>query len=207
MYGAEGNGAAIVFEIDHENINSWNGFYLGRVHYGRDSHAYRHLKEFMNDLAVFWTKHEGSYYDQFKHFQSVIKSIFAFHKQSIWQLEDEVRLVVSTDDTANGVMKRPTLSHQMKKTSQVELELVTELPPKFDGAAYPDGMPASIVEAFLRAERYRSHPRVRIKEIILGYAHSEDTCKEFFDAIQDAKHAKGMPLFIVRHSKLREYFR
>lgn len=207
MYGGDGKGAAIVFEVDLSNKDSWNGFYLGRVHYGENNEAFERLRSFMQCLAEFWASNDLPYYNQLNEFQSVIKSLFAFHKQSIWHLENEVRLVVSTDDTVNGVVKRKYLDRSLNRTSQVELQLDFGKPEEVPIERLQSAPWKYEVDQYMSTLRYNNQPRIRIKEIVLGYGLEAKSVAEFGLAVQDAILGTNHPNIWIRHSELSKYFR
>lgn len=205
LYGGDGRGAAIVFEIDPTNVPMWFGHYLSSVQYGDSEDQSLPINQLLNDVRELWERYPYPQINEFTKFPEILLAILSFHKDSIWNIENEVRLVVTTTDDSKGYKKISTLSYNdFRPIQQIELEIFSN---RMDHEMQDDS--DSIDSRLRKSQQFwkASHnPVIRIKEIIVGYNHRPETVERLSQLVFDLSYDSKIPFVRVRESNLRGKF-
>ena len=142
LYGNNGYGCAIIFEIVN-NPKDWNYFHLSKIYYNEK-----------DDIELFYEKSNEFQNKNPIRLKYDLSRLIAFHKDIIWKIENEIRLIVCFKNLLNlKPLSKNTFSdlNKKKKTSYNFLPLVYE---KDDN-----------IENLLA----KTNPLLKISKIILGY--------------------------------------
>ncbi len=91
LYGKEGYGVGIVFEVENEN-RDWSSTIIGDVQYGNNAEMEKLFKETI-DLSLKYAKLNLNKDE----FPVILNLLMALHKNSIWSFEKEARCVTYFD--------------------------------------------------------------------------------------------------------------
>ena len=91
LYGKEGHGVGIVFEVENEN-RDWSSTIIGDVQYGNNAEIEKLFKETI-DLSLKYGKLNLNKDE----FPIILNLLMALHKNSIWSFEKEARCVTYFD--------------------------------------------------------------------------------------------------------------
>ncbi|RYU87957.1 DUF2971 domain-containing protein [Mucilaginibacter terrigena] len=169
LYGGDGLGAAIVFEVTNP-IDEWSNFLLANVQYGSCKSVER-FRDFMTFHEEFQKEHSSV----IQNFPKALSSLMALHKNKIWEHEKEVRLLTH-HEFDQYTLKESThhicnLKHSIAKSginyAYVEL-------PLFKSSEY-----IRIEKAISPTVLKSLIPILKIKKVILGYKNSYDTLMDF----------------------------
>jgi hypothetical protein len=86
LYGKNGYGAALVFEIENYSEN-WDNYFFGKVQYGNNNPALKNLKNFINFHNNFKINHR-----RLSRIPEFIAILCLMHKHTVWEIENEDRL-------------------------------------------------------------------------------------------------------------------
>ena len=169
LYGDNGNGVALVFEID-ENFKNWNGIHLSKVSYSDDDNSFLKIKNFIDFHNKFEEEHKP-----FTNVPSIIPLIGAFHKNKIWSIENEFRIVATCEydeydfKTKDGFNSqnpflRHTLNHQVNNSGKLVSYLELPITEK-----YLDEKLKNETDEDFASEYKKYYPRIRLKKIVFGH--------------------------------------
>jgi hypothetical protein len=169
LYGQEGMGVGLVFEVP-EAINTWLGINLSRIEYSSDPTSNSISKNFLDFHQDFQSK-----YALFENIPSFIPLLASFHKDEIWKIENETRIVaycpfdkykLKPKDSIferNNPFLSKTISHTINSKGDhvafvnmpiSQLSIKRKLNPKVE---------IEVQEAYVQ-----NHPYLQLKKIILG---------------------------------------
>jgi len=160
LYGNDGNGVGLVFEFLQET-DLWSNWYFGKVLYG-ENEVITKLDDFHEDYKTVQAE-----MGQPPLLDLDIVPIYAFHKSGFFQTENEVRLLhynktnarsysYGREQQSEGMKIKKTLNRELRETYYLEYPLWW----KHNG------------EKADRHEAPQYHPKIALKEIILGYRHN-----------------------------------
>ena len=195
LYGNDGRGCAIVFEIENYK-KDWYNLILSNVQYDPCA-AVDTFIEFINSHYSF----QESNNFPLKNIPITITSLLAFHKNEIWKYENEVRLLTYQNydeytlkpiDDSYCELKH-SISADNKRYSYVEL-------PLYGGKEYNRINREGKLDSF-----YNILPVLKIKEIILGYRIETNSRNNIIEAVNFISKSYGY--FIpVKESHIKEWF-
>jgi hypothetical protein len=202
LYGDNGNGVAIEFEILNSE-DSWDNVFYGKVSYGAFNNSYDEMKSFVGFHQEFNKK-----YGLFNNIPSIIPAI-AFHfKDEIWNVENEIRLIAHCSFDQNDFSVKPfriknnilnyTIKHVLNKsgkpTAYVSLPLILD-----EGI---NRISEVAKDEQFAIDFYKCIPHLKINKIILGYNRSFETLMNLEELVcriyNDKKYARNIR---VSHSK------
>ncbi len=173
LYGENGNGVGIVFEVTNISDTWFNVFY-GKVNYGLESGAARELIEFV--------KLHQEYNDRFKLFENIpsIIPVIALHfKNPIWSIEKEVRFIAycpfdkyqlkSEYNTSANPFLSDTIKHTInrngKQTAYLRLPLNIQKKREEISKVIGDKYGCNYIQSI---------PHLKMKKLIMGHNISPD---------------------------------
>jgi hypothetical protein len=173
LYGSEGRGAALVFEIENYS-DEWHHFAMGKVQYGINR-ASEHYGAYMNFVAEF--QKVNNYPFQNRPITSM--ALLALHKNVGWKYENEIRLIsnyrydkYTLDEDADSSLI-PNVFHSYKngcgQYAYMELPLLGSKKYKEHEDRFSTGDLKDHYDTFRRML-----PRLKLVNIIIGYQYSED---------------------------------
>jgi hypothetical protein len=166
LYGKNGEGVGIVFELTNPTAN-WYNIFLGKVQYGDNNEAYKTLQEAIR-IYHHYVQEKGL---SLKRMPQLIGIMMMLHKNEIWQSEKEYRLgtYVEYDDfnfrTTNfwNPFFEDKISFYLRKSSKVLAYLSYPLKSKMDKLSQ------SIKETAQRDSALSTIPILKIAKVITGY--------------------------------------
>lgn len=204
LYGNDGKGVGIVFEINNINREIWENFHLSYVHYD-DDESKNPLIDLLNSYYHnIYKKYESDGIDTLSN--GILKCL-SFHKNSIWQKEEEVRLLHFVDDL-----------FQKQNDSNIEVKLTNNIVEK---KYYSIPIKLNDFEVEISKEQKQSNiydinrlpsfePELKISKIIIGYHYSEAEYKKIqsyiFNNVFNKKDYSTSLFHNIKHSELIKYF-
>lgn len=189
LYGDIGNGVGIVFSF-FPNESSWHNSFLSPVYYGHDNGVLEKFKRFSEAHQSFMKAHQdlklqSSVSSGERGISNNIALFLAFHKNSIFHIENEVRFLKSflqgnefnydTDDSV-GIMMGKTnnnLYYTYKIPLVSERNILQIANAK--GLEPISNFQSSLVADFNIIEKYVSGtPFIMIEKVILGYRYTNE---------------------------------
>lgn len=178
LYGGDGFGAAIVFEVINYG-KEWNNFVLSKMQYGDNAAVERY-----RNYTKFHKKFQERNNYPIQNYPKSLSSIMAFHKNKIWSYEKEIRLLAHFEydkyTLKEKAMHMVGLKHGIAKNGK--LYSYVELP-LFGGEEYN--------RLYKRAKELKwieyfekSLPIFKIKKIIVGYKNTTETVLRLEDIIR-----------------------
>jgi hypothetical protein len=172
LYGREGNGVGIEFEITNPG-DLWDDVFYGKVCYGSLDQNYMEMHDFIRFHQKF-----NSEYRIFENTPSLIPAIAMHIKDEIWKIENEIRLICYCpfdEDTyqtnifsgGNNILKH-NLHHILNKTGKITSYI--DLPLNIENLR---NQLTKEIEPDYIEKHIRKIPRLKIKRIILGYNNDE----------------------------------
>lgn len=169
LYGDNGNGVALVFEVD-DNFKNWNGIHISKVSYSEADESFQNVKNFIDFHNKFQSEHKP-----FISVPSIIPLLGAFQKNKIWSIENEFRIVATCefnkyDLKANNVFfsENPflnkTLNHQINSSGKLVSYLELPITEKFLEEKYKNKTDEEYV-----SECKKFYPRIKLKKIVFGH--------------------------------------
>lgn len=180
LYGGDGYGAAIVFEVLNAKAN-WFKYLFAKVQYGQN----RSLTKF-RDFLAFHNDFQLRYHNPIQNWPKSLIALMALHKNQIWSYEKEIRLLTHYPFDEYSLEEHAwdsqmcNLKHSISKNgkhySYVEL-------PLFDSIEYKR-LKTRMKELGYEGHLETSMPILKIKKIILGYRLGDN----FFTTQDIVKH-------------------
>jgi hypothetical protein len=205
LYGGNGKGVGIVFEIENQNIQNWFGHYLCSVKYGDSEDQQLPINQLLNEIGQLWEKHPYPQIDPSSKFPEILIALLSFHKDSIWKIEDEVRLAVVTTEGTPTYKPISSLSNDdHRSVHHIDLEIFSNVHPD-DLVVSSDETMNQIIKSH-REWRTSHYPIIRIKELVVGYKHQADTIERFKKCIVENAHENRIPFIHVIQSNLAQKF-
>lgn len=169
LYGDNGDGVAMVFEIDKE-FEKWKGLHLSKISYSNEDKVTEDVNRYIEFHNQFKDK-----YGLFVDVPGLIPLLGAFQKNQIWSIEKEFRIIAvckfndydfkvkEGEITVNDYLK-DSLNHQVNYKGKMVSYLELPIAEKY-------------IDSLSEHERYKRnssnlkeyYPRIRLKKIILGY--------------------------------------
>lgn len=190
LYGSNGNGVAIEFEITNPK-SDWTDIYYGKVNYGEDNTLYKEMKSFIDVHQEFDRKHF-----LFNNIPSIIPAIGLHFKNKIWEIEKEIRLLaycpydkytleltslISGNPILNSRIEH-VLSNKGNPTSYLKLPInIQKLKQK-----YAKNLSISKTNNLIS-----TIPHLKINRIILGYNNDKNILYEIGKLI-DCQYAQRL---------------
>jgi hypothetical protein len=202
LYGGDGNGAAILFEVDNPHGN-WHRYMMAKVQYGK-SYEWDRYQKFIEAHNNFQEKHNNA----IANWAEAITGIMAMHKNQIWNYEDELRFLSYYEydkyskepSTFQSQVAKQYHSFTGKGKSFSYLEL-----PLFGTEKYLNVK--NLYEEHSSSARFSDVvPALKIKKIILGYNNDSDAFYESLEMISKLSKSYGYSIEIAS-SYLEKYLR
>lgn len=169
LYGANGNGVAIHFDIENDPI-SWNHYHFSKVFYGKDNRE--SINAYLTHLESFPQKH--LLYPR-------LIPLLAFHKSEVYRSEKEYRLLCYAP---GGTMDRPNYPRSVVHHG-VNLPIIR---PKYSSKGgrgrylmLPLGNCYSEDHGY-----FKTAPRISISQITLGFNFEEAQIDEILMVVNEA---------------------
>lgn len=167
LYGDQGKGVGIVFEVDNK-IEKWPSVFLQKVIYGSNKSNSKNIIGFLHFHKVFNEEHK-----LFTNTPSLFSLLSTGVKNEIWSIEKEFRVVVKFLLEIHSNLPKKSMYNNPLITSSLNHELK------------PNGKMVSYVELPLHLNNYKSRvvetpfskeevdlidyvPNLKIKKVILG---------------------------------------
>lgn len=174
LYGDNGNGAALVFEI--ENIEErWENFFIGKICYDEGNEIVDRFKKFIRFHKEFNVKHQ-----LFENTPEILSAISLHFKDEIWKVENEFRLFTScpfdkyTFENKFFGNQNSFLSSKVEHTINRNGDFVSYIP-------LPLNKEREMKNLLMRGLNdedakyfFSLIPHLKLKEIVLGYNVSWD---------------------------------
>jgi len=204
LYGNNGNGIGIVFELANESYD-WYNYLVGKVNYNNPI-AEQKLCKLLNIAKAYQEKGLNT-----RRFSALIGMLLLFHKNPIWEIEKEVRIATfceydpftlessGLDSSPHWGMEKLSfyLNSRSKESAYISHNLENKTLIQINNNQNLDA------ENKLKA--LRNSLRLRIKKVILGYNVPDQYCENLQMLMYKlARH--GTPLIRVEHSKWRNVF-
>lgn len=178
LYGGDGLGAAIVFEVVNPK-NEWTNFLLANVQYGNSKAVDR-----FKNLWSFHNNFQQEKNHPIQNFPKALSALMALHKNQIWAYEKEIRLLTHhnfdkytlKEQDSHICNLKHSITRQGTKYAFVEL-------PLFNCPEY-----VRFEKILDKEQLYRFIPILKVKKIILGYKHDYNICHDIGDIIQSLSH-------------------
>jgi hypothetical protein len=205
LYGDNGNGVGIIFELVNDTYD-WYNFIVGRVNYDNPNSEAK-LCELLKVVHSYQLKGVNT-----SRFSALIGMLLLFHKNSIWAIEKEVRIITFCEYDPDVLSSKGTFSDPHFGTEKLSFFINFR---GFESANISHKLEHKIAHEidsnlYLNEEQkqkcFRNNLRLRIKKIILGYNVSEDYLEKLQDLLIKLIH-RGLPHISVEHSKWRDTFK
>ncbi|MEO9211167.1 MAG: DUF2971 domain-containing protein [Ginsengibacter sp.] len=174
LYGNNGNGAALVFEI--ENIEErWENFFIGKICYDESNEIVYRFKKFIRFHKEFNEK-----YKLFENTPEILSAITLHFKDEIWKVENEFRLFTScpfdkyTFENKFFGNQNSFLSGKVEHTINRNGEFVSYIPLPLNKEREMKDLQMRGLNDEHAKYFFSSIPHLKLKEIILGYNVSLD---------------------------------
>ncbi|ENA1801912.1 DUF2971 domain-containing protein [Flavobacterium psychrophilum] len=169
LYGDNGNGVALVFEVD-DNFKNWKGIHISKVSYSEDDESFQNVKNFIDFHNKFQSKHEP-----FISVPSIIPLVGAFQKNKIWSIENEFRIVATcdfdehnfktnSDFISKNYFLKTTLNHQVNNSGKLVSYLELPITEKFLDEKFKNETDEEWVN-----DCKKLYPRIKLKKIVFGH--------------------------------------
>ncbi|RCH55273.1 hypothetical protein DJ568_08800 [Mucilaginibacter hurinus] len=200
LYGDDGFGAAIIFEIVNYE-KDWSNFLISKVQYG-DAKSVSRYNEFMDFHNLF--QKENNQPLQSGDLPYALTALMALHKNKIWEYEKEIRILTYNEYDHLYTLKsnephicevKHSVLKNGKKYSFVELPLL--------GSKEFRRISKIINEA---SSNYLNNrfPIIKVKEVILGYRIEDTVVSNVEDIVAYVSNSFGYQINI-RKSHLSEH--
>ncbi|RFC53186.1 DUF2971 domain-containing protein [Brumimicrobium aurantiacum] len=167
LYGDQGKGIGIVFEVDNK-IENWTSVFLQTVTYGANKSNSKNIIGFLHFHKVFNEEHK-----LFSNTPSLFSLLSTGVKNEMWSIEKEFRIVIKLLLDKHSNLPEDSISNNSLITSRLNHELK------------PNGKMVSYVELPLHLKNYKSKvvetpfskeeidlidyiPNLKVKKLILG---------------------------------------
>jgi hypothetical protein len=193
LYGQNGSGVGIVFEITNTS-DKWYQMFLGQVNYDMSSESSARLIEFIQFHKSFCSNHNNF----MQNIPTFILILLLFHKNSIWKIENEFRLLSHYEMESVGKGSSlidsncffdNNLFHTITKNRSKTAYLTLPLSPlsEMDFAELRNAYDETQDKLFLK-----SIPSISITKVILGYDYSDKQLIEITELIHRICLEKAM---------------
>lgn len=180
LYGDQGRGVGIVFEVDN-NIKNWPSIFLQKIVYGIKEGNSKNIIGFLHFHKVFNDEHK-----LFNNTPSLFSLLSTGVKNEIWTIEKEFRIIVKVLLDRHSNVPKKSISNNSLITSRLNHELK------------PNGKMVSYVELPLHLNDYKSRvvktpfskdeidlidcvPNLKVKKLILGPNSIFEKRSDFLD--------------------------
>lgn len=167
LYGDQGKGVGIVFEVDNK-IGNWGSVFLHNVVYGTNNEQYEKIIKFLHFHKEFDETHR-----LFNNIPNIISLLSTGVKNEMWSIEKEFRIVIKLLLDKHSNLPEESISNNSLITSRLNHELK------------PNGKMVSYVELPLHLNDYKSRvvetpfskekidlidyvPNLKVNKLILG---------------------------------------
>lgn len=206
LYGGDGKGVGIVFEIDCHNVRDWFGHYLSSMNYSDQENQELQINNLLGEISQLWERNQYPQIADSSKFPEILIALLSFHKDSIWKVEDEVRLVVvTTENTAPYKLISSLSFEDYSSIRQIDLEIFTNPHPD-DIVVHSDPL-TNQMNKHLKEWKASHYPLLRLKEIIVGYKHRPETIDRLMECVSDTCYENRIPHVTVRQSSLTSKFK
>lgn len=201
MYGGSGSGVGIIFKIDTSNYLDWHHHHLSKIQY-HENNSDNVITQFLSRHKHFHEKYDFSV----TNVNSAIYKIIAFHKNAIWESENEVRLLYYDDltrrkpeDLKDNKRLFLTLNRSYDNSYYRELplycnEYLIKLNKQFDKNEELISLASNIM------------PKVTISKIILGHKFNYELIYKINKVLRDISTYKLGYIIQSELTKHRENF-
>src|SRR5690554_4555393 len=167
LYGDQGRGVGIVFEVDNK-IGNWGSVFLHNVEYGTNNELSENIIKFLHFHKEFDETHR-----LFNNIPNIISLLSTDVKNELWSIEKEFRIDIKLLLDKHSNLPKDSISNNSLITSRLNHELK------------PNGKMVSYVELPLHLNNYKSRvvetpfskeevdlidyvPNLKVKTLILG---------------------------------------
>jgi hypothetical protein len=204
LYGRNGQGVAIVFEITNSQ-NNWIDFLLGKVYYGLKNGFSKSLEQAIKLTNEF----VRNYHLKLKALPKIIGFLLAHHKNDIWEIEKEYRLSTFIEYDSYDMQLVPSLKILENNLSffldgngkrlayynfPLDFKLKINSPEYYKASEESNSMLEKI-------------PQIKINKIITGYSLGEKLTKELSEFVFRLSVHKWNSYIEVQESHLNSWFK
>lgn len=199
LYGDQGRGVGIVFEVDNR-IGNWGSVFLHNVVYGTNNELSENIIKFLHFHKEFDETHR-----LFNNIPNIISLLSTGVKNEMWSIEKEFRIVIKLLLDKHSNLPEDSISNNSLITSRLNHELK------------PNGKMVSYVELPLHLNDYESRvvkkpysnievdlidyvPNLKIKKMILGPNSVYKDTLEFWEYESWVKNKWGYDFQIEKSS-------
>jgi hypothetical protein len=203
LYGKDGHGVGIVFEVENEN-RDWSSTIIGDVQYGNNSEIEKLFKETI-DLSLKY----GKFNLNKDEFPVLLNLLMALHKNSIWSFEKEARCVTYLDyDPMHGSLStiydyninKENIGHYIDSDDLLSAYYKLDLSSKFSRQIEK-------LDDNDKIELSKIKLRLKVKKIVLGYKLNSTFAYSLRTFLTRYSQIKKLDYMIeLQPSKLGEYF-
>lgn len=177
LYGNEGWGVAIEFDINFGGYTSDNGYFLGKVIYEKPN-----IADFLARNEEFENKHNIK-----MNISDLLRVPASFHKSAYYKVEEEVRLMYFDDASESKATYEQGEMNNYRWDFNSRNEIVTY--------------------RILKLGEESLHPLVTIKRVQIGFRHSENSFKRIKNHFIDIFTYKCRTAPIIEQSPLKDIYR
>ena len=206
LYGNNGNGAALVFEI--ENLeDDWENFFMGKIFYNENNHIVKTFEEFIRFHKEFNEEHH-----LFENTPNVLPIMGLHFKDDIWKVENEFRLFTScpfeyyTFQNEFRGNQNSYLSNTIEHTINRNGDLVSYISLPLNKNKALQDLKSRLLDEQLANDFFSSIPHLKLKKVVLGYNVSSDLFHKICRLFDFYRSKKNLELPILEYSSLKERF-
>ena len=208
LYGMEGNGVGLVFEIENMD-ESWEEFFIGKVSYNQYSTTNSIVEQFSK--FVRFHREFNEQHHLFENTPSILSAIALLFKDEIWKTEKEIRLFAYCPydeydlkplqfESKNNYLSN-TMGHAINKNG--EMVSFVNLPLNIN--TQPGVLKTTKLED-LSKDSLSSIPHLKLKRIVLGYNINENMFDKIEKILNWLKDERKMDFVELGYSLLRNKF-
>lgn len=172
LYGNNGSGVAIVFEILNSEDN-WRHFLLGKIQYGADNDSTVSIQKAI-DLINFYVTKKGMILDRIP---ELIGYLLMLHKNEIWKVENEYRLGIYAGNRPYSLTKEFLFDHHIDNFIKKRFSFfMNRNKSQSSYLSFPlvDKIQSEYGQTKDYEEFSKKVPMIKVKKVIAGYALSDD---------------------------------
>ena len=204
LYGQNGNGAAIVFEILNYD-QPWHNAYFGKVYYGHENDAFVKLKSFL--------QFHNSFQNQYKVLENVpsfLPLLALFHKTAIWSLEQEYRIIATCKYNVYDLDVHQESHSFFSQSLNYSIANFGQLTAYIDFPLNLNTKKSSLESSIgedMGNEYFNKMPQLKIYEVLLGHNVTEIIYDSLSFLVDNFAHKKLDYSFPVKYSSIKSYFK
>jgi len=207
LYGNNGNGAALVFEVENME-DSWENFFIGKIFYDLNGEGSSPFKEFIRFHKEFNAQHH-----LFENTPYILSAISLHFKDKIWEVENEFRLFTPcpfdehTFENKSFDNQNSFLSTKVEHTINRNGDLVSYISLPLNKQREMKNLQTRGLNEEQAKYFFSSIPHLKLKEIILGYNVSPEVFHNICKLLDFNFKKERLGRMNLRFSSLREKFK